>query len=134
LSKDFILKGPFLNESRNTETLDIRTDEGVIIVSFKQASIGGIGEVEKIAETLRSLITDPDACNMVVDFSSVSFFSSQMLGVLVDIWRRMKDKNGTLSISGINPQLTRVFRITHLDNLFKFYENTEAAISALRTP
>jgi len=122
-----------LNETHNTEMLDIRTENGVFVVSFKQASIGGIGEVEKIAETLRGLIKDQDVCNMVVDFSTVSFFSSQMLGLLVDIWRRTKDKGGTLLISGINPQLTRVFRITHLDKLFNFYENTEAAISALRT-
>ena len=122
-----------MNETHNTEMLDIRTDNGVFVVSFKQASIGGIGEVEKIAETLRELIKDQDVCNMVVDFSTVSFFSSQMLGLLVDIWRRIKDKGGTLLISGINPQLTRVFRITHLDKLFDFHETTEAAVSSLHT-
>ena len=122
-----------MNETHNTEMLDIRRDNGVFVVSFKQASIGGIGEVEKIAETLRELIKDQDVCNMVVDFSTVSFFSSQMLGLLVDIWRRIKDRGGKLLISGINPQLTRVFRITHLDKLFDFYENPEAAVSALRT-
>jgi len=122
-----------LNETHNTEMLDIRTENGVFIVSFKQASIGGIGEVEKIAETLRELIKDQNICNMVVDFSTVSFFSSQMLGLLVDIWRRIKDKGGTLLISGINPQLTRVFRITHLDKLFDFYETMEAAVSSLHT-
>ena len=121
-----------MNKIHNTEMLDIREDNGVFVVSFKQASIGGIGEVEKIAETLRGLIQDEDVCNMVVDFSNVSFFSSQMLGLLVDIWRRIKDRGGTLLISGINPQLTRVFRITHLDKLFDFHENTVAALSALR--
>ena len=122
-----------MNETHNTEMLDIRTENGVFVVSFKQASIGGIGEVEKIAETLRDLIEDRNACNMVVDFSNVSFFSSQMLGLLVDIWRRTKDRGGTVLVSGINSQLTRVFRITHLDRLFDFYENTEAAISAMHT-
>ncbi len=122
-----------MNETHNTEILDIREENGVFVVSFKQASIGGIGEVEKIAEALRDLIQNADVCNMVVDFSNVSFFSSQMLGLLVDIWRRIKDKGGALLISGINPQLTRVFRITHLDKLFNFYENTEAAVSSLHT-
>ena len=130
---DFIAEELFLSETHNTEMLDIRTENGVFVVSFRQASIGGIGEVEKIAETLRELIKDQDACNMVVDFSHVSFFSSQMLGLLVDIWRRIKDRGGRLLISGINPQLTRVFRITHLDKLFDFYENPEAAVSALHT-
>ena len=45
----------------------------------------------------------------------------------------LKDTPPDLLISGINPQLTRIFRITHLDNLFEFHENTEAAVSALRT-
>ncbi|RKY09428.1 MAG: hypothetical protein DRP56_02635 [Planctomycetota bacterium] len=121
-----------MNETHNTEMLAVSEEDGVFVVSFKQASIGGIGEVEKVAETLRGLIRDGDICDIVVDFSNVSFFSSQMLGLLVDIWRRIKDKGGTLLISGINPQLTRVFRITHLDKLFEFHENTEAALSALQ--
>ncbi|MHC4988999.1 MAG: STAS domain-containing protein [Planctomycetota bacterium] len=45
----------------------------------------------------------------------------------------MKDTGGSLLICGINPQLTRVFRITHLDKLFDFYDNLDAAVSALRT-
>ena len=122
-----------MNETYNTEMLDIRGEDGVTVVSLKQSSIGSIGEVEKIAEALRGLIQDQDVCNMVVDFSKVSFFSSQMLGLLVDIWRRTKDRGGALLISGINPQLTRVFRITHLDKLFDFHETIEAAISSLRT-
>jgi anti-sigma B factor antagonist len=123
----------FLNEIRNTEILDIKEKDGVFVVSFKQASIAGIGEVEEISQALRGLVQGLDSCNMVVDFSGVSFFSSQMLGLLVDLWRRIKDKGGVLSISGIDPQLTRVFRITHLDKLFEFHENAEAAISSLRT-
>ena len=122
-----------MNETHNTEMLDIREENDVFIISFKQASIGGIGEVERVASVLRGLIRDHNLCNMVVDFSAVSFFSSQMLGLLVDIWRRIKDQGGRLLISGINPQLMRVFRITHLDKLFDFYENTEAAISVLHT-
>lgn len=122
-----------MTQMDHTEILDFKTDKGVFIVFFKQASIGGIGSVETIAETLRSLIRDQNCSKMVVDFSNVCFFSSQVLGLLVDLWRQMKDKGGTLLISGINPQLTRVFRITHLDKLFDFYDNTEAAVSSLQT-
>ena len=130
---DFDIEEHFLSQADNTEILDFRAENDVFIVSFRQASLGGIGEVEKIAETLRALIQDQAACSMVVDFSNVCFFSSQMLGLLVDIWRRIKDGGGRLLISGINPQLTRVFRITHLDKLFDFHETMEAAVSSLRT-
>jgi anti-sigma B factor antagonist len=89
--------------------------------------------MEKIAETLQGLIQNHQTRKMVIDFSNVCFFSSQMLGLLVNIWRHMKDVGGILLISGINPQLTRVFRITHLDKLFDFYDDLEAAVASLRT-
>lgn len=121
-----------MNETRHMGILDAREEGGVFVISFKHASIGGIEEVEEIAKTLRSFIQEQSVHRMVVDFSNVSFFSSQMLGLLVDLWRRIKEHGGTLLISGINPQLTRVFRITHLDKLFEFHETAEAAIAALR--
>ena len=120
-----------MNEINHTDLLELKTVGDVWVVSFKQASIGGIGSVENIAGRLRELVQGNEGCKMVVDFSNVCFFSSQMLGLLVDLWRRMKDRGGTLLISGINPQMTRVFRITHLDKLFQFYEDTDAALASL---
>ncbi|MBC8378512.1 MAG: STAS domain-containing protein [Planctomycetes bacterium] len=111
--------------------VDVSTVDGILVVSLRQASIGGVANFEDIAITLRGLLNPSDPQKMVIDFSQVSFFSSQVLGLLVDLWRRLKDAGGALLISGINPQLTRVFRITHLDKIFEFYENTEAAVSAL---
>ena len=122
-----------MSQVDNTGILDVKVENGIFIVSFTQSSLCGIGEVEKISETLRGLVQDEHVCKMIVDFSNVCFFSSQMLGLLVDLWRRIKDGGGRFLISGINPQLTRVFRITHLDKLFDFHETLEAAVSALRT-
>lgn len=122
-----------MNDLHNSDILEINADDDILVVSFKQPSIGGIGQVEKIAEPLRDLVQQNQSCKMILDFSDVQFFSSQMLGLLVDLWRRLKDSGGALLISGINPQLTRVFRITHLDKLFDFYDDTDAAVSALRT-
>ncbi|MCI0499732.1 MAG: STAS domain-containing protein [Planctomycetales bacterium] len=121
-----------MNQQGDMEMLDITTDHEVVVVLFKQPSIGGMGDVETIADTLRRLVLVQKPCKMVIDFSKVSFFSSQVLGLLVDLWRRLKDTGGALRISGINPQLTRVFRITHLDKLFEFYDDAPAAVAALR--
>jgi anti-sigma B factor antagonist len=121
-----------LNEISDNEILNVSTCDGVLIVSFNQASIGGMADIAGVGDTLRGLVGDRHPNKMVIDFSSVSFFSSQMLGLLVDIWRRMKDTGGAVVISGINPQLTRVFRITHLDKVFQFYESPAAAIDSLQ--
>lgn len=121
-----------MNQRNDNEVLDITTNDDIWIVLFKQSSIGSMGEIEKIADALRKLISAQQPAKMIIDFSNVRFFSSQMLGLLVDLWRRMKDTGGKLLICGINPQLIRVFRITHLDKLFDFYENSAAAEAVLR--
>jgi anti-sigma B factor antagonist len=112
--------------------MDVSSQGDVLVVSFRQTSIDGITGVEQVAEALRSMIGDCQPRKMVVDFSQVRFFSSQMLGLLVDIWRRMQNFGGLLIISGIDPQLTRVFKITHLDRLFSFYESRELAVASLQ--
>ncbi len=122
----------FLNQRNDNELLDITTREDIWIVLFRQSSIGSMGEIEKIADILRALVCKQHPAKMIIDFSNVRFFSSQMLGLLVDLWRRMKEAGGKLLICGINPQLIRVFRITHLDKLFEFYENSAAAAAALQ--
>jgi anti-sigma B factor antagonist len=68
---------------------------------------------------------------MVVDFSGVKFFSSQTLGVLIDARKKMAAIKANIVISGINPQLYRVFKITNLDKLFSFYPDAQTAISEL---
>ncbi len=113
------------------ELLDIQTADDVFIVSFRTASIGALSGVEEIAGQLRRFIGLRQPKKMIIDFHGVLFFSSKMLGLLVDVWKRLKDCGGTIVISGINPQLTRVFRITNLDKIFDFYDDAEAALKAL---
>ena len=110
--------------------IEIVTSDNVSIVSFSARSIGGISEIEQISAELQAYVRENQPMKMVVDFNGVGFFSSQMLGLLVDIWRRMKEYEGVILISGINPQLARVFKITNLDRIFQFYPDRDSAVAA----
>lgn len=114
------------------QLLDVRTEGDILIGRLGVASISAMAEVERISQLLRQSVQEQHPKHLVVDFSCVQFFSSQMLGLLVEVWRRLRDEGGTVIISGINPQLTRVFRITNLDKLFSFYETTDEAIAAIQ--
>lgn len=106
----------------------------ILIVRFTSPAIGVGDQVQRLSKELHTLIEQVKPVKLVVDFVSVSFFSSQMLGLLVDIWRRLKDCSGTVVICGINPNLTRVFRITNLDKVFDFYPDADSAVKALARP
>jgi anti-sigma B factor antagonist len=113
------------------EIIGIDSQQGVTIVTFLVPSISTPADVESVSAKLRPLADDPAQTKMIVDFDGVKFFSSMVLGLLVDIWKKLKEKNGTLIISGINPQLSRVFKITNLDKLFQFYPDRQSALNAI---
>ncbi len=114
--------------------MELETRGEVLVVRFDAPAIGAAANLEQLGHELRDIILQKQPSQMVIDFTRVSFFSSQMLGLLVDVWRRLKDCGGTVVISGINPNLTRVFRITSLDKVFDFYPDTDTALKALARP
>ena len=110
------------------KVIDIRTENGIAIVKFTIPSISGTSGIEQVTAQLRQFMQESNPNKIVVDFSEVKFFSSQMLGLLVDTWKKIQHDSGILAISGINPDLNRVFKITNLDKIFKFYPDVISAV------
>jgi anti-anti-sigma factor len=110
----------------------IVTEKDITTISFNVANLGAGQGLEEIAEKISELIKTSKPCNIIIDFTGVKFFSSQMLGVLLDTRKKLSSYNGNIVISGINPQLYRVFKITNLDKIFKFYPDVKAAIGDLK--
>ncbi len=115
-----------------TKILDIELDQDITVVSFMISSISGMSGIEQVSADLRNYIDEHQPQKLVIDFSQVKFISSQMLGLLVHSWRKLNEYGGKMLISGINPQLNRVFRITNLDKIFDFYQDKQAAVSNLK--
>ena len=110
------------------EAVKITTQDDVTIVSFNEVSIGTLTDVEALSKQIIDLIEKEKPVKMIVDFERVKFFSSQILGLLLNIRKRLQVYGGRVVISGIDPQLHRVFRITNLDKIFTFYPNINNAV------
>ena len=114
-----------MNEKINVEI----TQEGNgAIVSFKAASISNAEGIAAALEQIKEFIEKNHPNKIIFDFEHVRFFSSQVLGMLLDIRAKLQAYNGTVVISGINPQLHRIFTITNLDKVFKFFPDKESAV------
>jgi anti-sigma B factor antagonist len=68
---------------------------------------------------------------VIFDFAGVKFFSSQVLGLLLEIRAKLQASNSEVVISAINPQLHRVFKITNLDKIFRFFPDRESAVKVV---
>lgn len=111
--------------------VDINDQQDVAVLAFTSASICDLAAIDLLSKHIKKYIADKNPRKMVIDFTKVKFFTSQTLGLLLDIWRKLKANNGEVVISGINPQLHRVFRITNLDKIFRFFPDQDSAVKAL---
>lgn len=109
----------------------ITEENDITIVLFEAASLGSGREFDQTCKELTDYVDHNKPEKLVVDFESVKFFSSQSLGMLLNIWKKMESYGGRMVISGIKPELSRVFRITNLDKLFEFEPDRKAAINTL---
>jgi anti-anti-sigma factor len=102
----------------------------VTIVNFIDASILDMAHIQKVADELYSLVDEKDRRKIVLDFSAVRFLSSQMLGVLLTLQKKLQALKGKMAFCGIKPELKKVFQITALDKLFEFYPDETKALNA----
>jgi anti-sigma B factor antagonist len=102
-------------------------------VAFKSASVSDVNAIAAASKQLKEFIDRNQPNKLIFDFVSVKFFSSQVLGLLLDIRAKLETYNGEVVISAINPQLHRVFKITNLDKVFRFFPDKESAIQAVST-
>ncbi|MCD4831294.1 MAG: STAS domain-containing protein [Anaerohalosphaeraceae bacterium] len=112
---------------------NIVLEDRLAVITFNFATMpAGVG-IEALAGQLSELIIERRPYGMVVDFTGVKFFSSQTLGVILDARKKISAYDGKIVISGIDPQLYRVFKITNLDKIFEFFPVVGEAIDFLKT-
>ncbi len=111
--------------------LDISSEGNVAIARFKGHCICDTEEIANASVFVRQYIEAHQPSGLIFDFTGVKFFSSQVLGLLLEARARLQPQSGRVAVSTLTPQLERVFRITNLDKLFPLHPDCAAAITAL---
>lgn len=118
----------------NTRDLDIESAGNVAIASFKSACISDVEEITVASARLNEYIETHRPGGLVVDFAGVKFFSSQVLGLLLEMRAHIGTYAGRVAVSSLSPQLERVFQITNLDKLFTLYPDRTTALKQFPAP
>ena len=113
--------------------MDITMEANAAVVAFKSASITDVDGIAIASKQIKEFIDENQPNRLIFDFGQVKFFSSQVLGLLLDIRAKLQTYDGKVIVSAINPQLHRVFKITNLDKVFKFFPDRESAIETMNT-
>ena len=114
-----------------TVDFEITRDGDIAVAAFKSGCISDVEGIASAGRQIKEFIEENKSKKLVFDFAEVRFFSSQVLGLLLEVRAKLKECNGEVVISAINPQLHRVFKITNLERIFRFFEDRQSAVKTM---
>ncbi|NMM61142.1 anti-sigma F factor antagonist [Clostridium sp. P21] len=87
------------------------------------------------AEEVRNKIDDrldrDNIGKLIMDFSDVSFMDSSGIGVVIGRYKKLNSKGGTICITKISGSVKRVFELSGMFKIIKFYKNIEDAVESI---
>ncbi len=100
----------------------------VTVVTFQDSSILEMRVIDQIGQDLYELPEKQNKKKIVLDFSNVKFLASHTLGVLLNLNKKSKAIGGEMVMCAIKKELMKIFTITNLDKLFKFFPSDAEAL------
>ena len=93
------------------------------------------GEIDLFtAPELKSALSDAiesGRSRIVVDLTDTTFLDSTALGVLIGAVKRLRSRDGRLTIVNVDENIAKTFEITGLDQIFPISSTRDEAIKAL---
>jgi len=114
-----------------SEYLVTQIDKATVI-EFRVPSLMEPAQLESIQEQLFKLVDEQDKRVLVLDFSRVEFLSSQAIGIVIGLNRRLSAlPQSKLLLCGVKGKLTELLRITRLDRVLKVMPTQKEAVNSL---
>jgi anti-sigma B factor antagonist len=121
---------PWSIKPMSTSRLLVEDYAGITLVTFTDSSILDNATIDQIGKDLYRLVDEEKKHNVIIDFSNVKFLSSHALGIILTLHKKAKGASGSLSLCGVRKELMKVFTLTDLDKIFKFYADDKTALAA----
>jgi anti-sigma B factor antagonist len=102
---------------------------GNTIVEFTCASLMDPLELEQVAQQIYQLIEEPGHHRMVVDFEKVQYLSSQAIGMIMAMQKKLSAfPDSRLVLCAVGPRLAELLRITKLEKVLKVVPTQQEAM------
>jgi anti-sigma B factor antagonist len=96
----------------------IQSSGNYTVVEFLTSSLMDPVQLESIGARLYRLVDEEDKRGIILDFAQVEFISSQFIGILLTLHKKLGEvKGGKLVLCGVGPRLSELIKITRLDRL-----------------
>ncbi|MGC3970692.1 MAG: STAS domain-containing protein [Pirellulales bacterium] len=102
----------------------------VTVVRFVDRKILDVTNIHELGRELFALVEEQNRKKLLLNFGTVEFLSSETLGELIKLEKKVKQHQGRLMFSNIKPEIYEVFAITRLNKLFDIRDEEAEALAA----
>ena len=102
------------------------------VVEFQTPSLMNPHDLERVGAGLFRLVDEEKNRNLVLDFAQVKYLSSQAIGVILTLNKKLSGNPGggdTLILCGVGPQLLQLLKITRLDRILTIKPTQHEALA-----
>lgn len=93
-----------------------------LVVKIKESKLIDDSAIVLLSEKIISLLESVTGDECTIDFSEVQYISSSMLGKIIAINKKSKEKNVKIILKSVNPDIKEIFQITKLEKFFTFID------------
>ena len=105
-------------------------DENRVLTPRGDVDLGSAPELRAVLAP----ILESDKPRLLLDLSGVNFMDSTGVGIMVNAFNRVREKQGAIAFCGATQRVHRVLQISGLLSKLPLYETREAALAALESP
>lgn len=105
--------------------------DNIVIFNLKNKNVDSDVSAKFKAKLL--ILAQPDIDALIIDLTSVESIDSSGLGALLLAHRQLKDHAIPVILTGVKDFVKSLMRMTHIDELFEYYESVDSAVEAFES-
>ncbi len=108
----------------------IENKEGIITILSLNGKLDAYYSNE--LESRIHKVIQGECINILVDFIGVDYISSSGLRVMLSSLKKLKESDGQIKLSNLNPYVMQVFEISGYNQIFEIYDTKEEALESFK--
>lgn len=111
-------------------TISARDSSGIHIVQLEgQIRISSQNDFKDYLDRLSS---DFGTRTVLLNMAGISYMNSAGIGIIVDSFKKFREKSGHLTMCSLSPDIFRLFEVTKLNRFIDIYEDETVALEKMK--
>ncbi|HEY1601563.1 MAG TPA: STAS domain-containing protein [Pirellulales bacterium] len=113
-----------------SKSFEVKQVGPVTLIQPREAELVGRNAINDLADDLIAFVRTEKPTNIVVSLKRVTRYSSEAIGGLIRMERRVRAQGGRVKLC-MNNELRELFKVTRLDGtLFEIYDSESDAVAS----